>query len=234
MDDLAAVLKAVRAFRLRGGQVRIVSTHTGEGSEFAHLCKAIREGTQPRPIHKVTFRDALDQGLYKRICEVTGETLSQEAEEQWEVEVRTEYGEDAAEELDCIPASGAGHWLSWPLIHGAEHENAGDPELHREGVTYIGVDVARQRDLWLAWVLALVGDVLWTWEIVTLHDQTFATQDAILDELVDWYRPIRIKMDQTGMGEKPVEDAPRRYGSMRVEGVIMTGPARLDVATCFR
>ncbi len=79
-----------------------------------------------------------------------------------------------------------------------------------------------------------MGDVLWTREIVTLHDQAFVTQDAVLDELVDRYRPIRIKMDQTGMGEKPVEDAQRRYGSMRVEGVIMTGPARLDVATCFR
>lgn len=57
----------------------------------------------------MTFRDALDQGLYKRICEVTGETWSQEAEEPWEVEVLTEYGEDAAEELDCIPASGTDH-----------------------------------------------------------------------------------------------------------------------------
>ncbi len=226
MDDLAAVLKAVRAFRVWAARCCIVSTHNGEDSEFARLCKAIREETQPGSIHKLTFRDALDQGLYQRICEVTGEILSQEAEEQWEVEVRTEYGEDAAEELDCIPASGAGHWLSWPLIHGAEHENAGDPQLHREGVTYIGVDVARQRDLWVAWVLELVGEDLWTWEIVTLHDQTFATQDAVLDELVDWYRPIRIKMDQTGMGEKPVEDAQKRYGSMRVEGVIMPGPAR--------
>ena len=94
--------------------------------------------------------------------------------------------------------------------------------------------MARWRDLSVAWVQELVGDVLWTREIVTLHDQTFATQDAVLDELVDRYRPIRIKMDQTGMGEKPLEDAPRRYGSMRVEGVIMTGPARLDVAACFR
>ncbi len=150
VDDLAAVLKAVRAFRIWGGQVRIVSTHNCEGSEFAHLCKAIREGTQPRPIHKVTFRYALDQSLYKRICEVTRETWSQEAKEQWEAEVRAKYGEDVAEELDCIPASGTDHWLSWPLILGAEHENTGDSELYGEDVTYIGVDVARWRDLWVA------------------------------------------------------------------------------------
>jgi phage FluMu gp28-like protein len=33
------------------------------------------------------------------------------------------------------------------------------------------------------------------------------------------------------MGEKPVEDAQRRHGSSRVEGVIFTGPAKLTMAT---
>jgi phage FluMu gp28-like protein len=38
-------------------------------------------------------------------------------------------------------------------------------------------------------------------------------------------------MDQTGMGEKPVEDAKRRHGTDRVEGVLFTSPNRLDLAT---
>jgi hypothetical protein len=38
-------------------------------------------------------------------------------------------------------------------------------------------------------------------------------------------------MDQTGMGEKPVEDAQRRYGEDRVEGVQFTGPTKLLLAT---
>jgi hypothetical protein len=41
----------------------------------------------------------------------------------------------------------------------------------------------------------------------------------------------RLCMDQTGMGEKPVEDAQRRYGSSRVEGVLFTGPNKLTLAT---
>ena len=234
VDDLAAVMKAVRAFRVWGGRVRIISTHNGENSEFARLCKAIREGTQPGSIHKVTFNDALAQGLYRRICEVTGEDWTPDKEAEWESDVRADYGEDAAEELDCIPASGAGHWLSWPMIHGAENKKAGNRENYRGGPAYIGVDVARRRDLWCAWVMELVGDVLWTREIVTLYNETFAAQDAVLDELVAFYCPIRIKKDQTGMGEKPVEDAKLRYGSMRVEGVLMTQANKLDIATCFR
>lgn len=38
-------------------------------------------------------------------------------------------------------------------------------------------------------------------------------------------------MDQTGMGEKPVEDAKGRYGTDRVEGVLFTGPNKLVLAT---
>ena len=234
VDDLGQVLKAARAFRIWGGQIRVLSSHNGENSEFNLLCQAVREGTIPGSIHRVTFRDALAQGLYKRICRITGETWSPEAEEAWEAEVRAEYGEDAAEELDCIPASGAGHWLSWQLIHGAERPAAGKPELFAGGQTFIGVDVARRRDLFVIVVLELVGDVLWVREIIEARGITFSEQDALLDEAVARYRPTRIAMDQTGMGEKPVEDAQRRHGSMRVEGVLMTTPRRLDVATALR
>jgi phage FluMu gp28-like protein len=37
-------------------------------------------------------------------------------------------------------------------------------------------------------------------------------------------------MDQTGMGEKPVEDAQRAYG-YRVEGVVFNSVNRLNIAT---
>jgi phage FluMu gp28-like protein len=60
---------------------------------------------------------------------------------------------------------------------------------------------------------------------------SFAEQDALLDEVFRRYRVARCCMDQTGMGEKPVEDARRRYGETRVEGVLFTGPNKLTLAT---
>lgn len=45
------------------------------------------------------------------------------------------------------------------------------------------------------------------------------------------YRVVRCCIDQTGMGEKPVEDAIRRYGGTRVEGLLFTGPNKLLLAT---
>ena len=41
-------------------------------------------------------------------------------------------------------------------------------------------------------------------------------------------------MDRTGMGEKPVEDAKRRYGDSVVEGVLFSLASKLDIATAMR
>ena len=100
------------------------------------------------------------------------------------------------------------------------------PELRASASAEWDNDVclAEDRDgnLWVAWVLEKVGDVFWTREIQTARRISFAEQDQRMDELFHRYRTIRLCMDQTGMGEKPVEDAKRRYGASRVEGVLFT------------
>ena len=73
--------------------------------------------------------------------------------------------------------------------------------------------------------LVLVGEVLVTREIIARRRVSFAEQDALLDDVMRRYRVVRVRMDQTGMGEKPVEDAKRRHGESRVEGVLFTGAA---------
>jgi phage FluMu gp28-like protein len=83
-------------------------------------------------------------------------------------------------------------------------------------------------------VLEEVGDVLWTRELVELRKVSFAEQDQELDRVIADYNPVRVCMDQTGMGEKPVEDAKRRHGTYRIEGVLFSGPIKLDLANAFR
>ncbi|MCP4699308.1 MAG: hypothetical protein GY862_21040, partial [Gammaproteobacteria bacterium] len=73
----------------------------------------------------------------------------------------------------------------------------------------------------------LICDVFWTREIVTLKRQKFSVHDATMDELFERYRVARLCMDQTGMGEKPVEDAQKRYGEHCVEGVLFTPANKL-------
>lgn len=234
VDDLAEVLKAAMAFRIWGGTVHVLSTHNGEASAFNQLVLDVRGKKRPGSLHTVTFEAAVREGLGRRRFEVQNREWTPVTEAAWVLETRAEYGDGAAEELDCVPSAGAGTWLSWAEIRAVEDPAAGVPEKFDGKRTVIGWDVARRRHLSVLWVLELVGDVAWTREVVELQGQSFAAQDAELGRLVDRYRPQRVAIDQTGMGEKVVEDARRRHGRHRVEGVLMTGPARLEVATSLK
>ena len=125
----------------------------------------------------------------------------------------------------------ASAWLSYDLIHGVEHEQAGLPEAYGGNPVFVGVDIGIRNDLFVVWVLEQVGYVLWTRELITRRRAPFTEQDALLDDVFARYHVIRCCMDQTGMGEKPVEDAKRRHGESRVEGVVFSTASKLVLAT---
>ncbi len=234
VDDIDEVLKAALAFNTWGGRVRVISTHNGEANPFNALLRDIREGRQPGTLHRVTLREAVGQGLYSRIAAITGQSDTTDAAHAWEAAIRAQYGRHAAEELDCIPSAGGGAWLTWDLIGAAEHGQAGQPGRRGSGPVFIGVDVARRRDLWVAAVLEQAAGTLWLREMVTLRDAPFSEQRAEVARLVAAHRPLRILVDQTGMGEAVVEGLQDQHGRMAVEGVLLTAPRKLDAATRLR
>lgn len=59
---------------------------------------------------------------------------------------------------------------------------------------------------------------------------SFQEQDRLLAEVFRRFRVVRCRIDQTGMGEKPVEDAKRTHGD-RVEGILFSAANKLDLAT---
>lgn len=115
-DDLPALIKAAMALLIWGGDVRIISTHNGDDNEFNGLVNDIRAGRKPYSLHRTDFDEALEQGLYKRICAVLKREWSEEAERAWRREVVEFYGDDADEELFVIPSQGSGVYLSRALI----------------------------------------------------------------------------------------------------------------------
>lgn len=115
-DDAEELLKAAMALLIWGGRVLVISTHNGVDNPFNELLNEIRSRRRPGNIVRVTFDDAIEQGLYQRICLVTGQPWSPEAEAQWRANIRASYGAGAAEELDCIPAQGSGVYLTTALI----------------------------------------------------------------------------------------------------------------------
>lgn len=115
-DHLAELLKAALAMLMWGGQVHVVSTHNGVDNPFNELVNEVRAGKRPYSLHRVTLDDALADGLFQRICLVRGTEWSAEAQAAWRQELVDFYGEDAQEELFCVPANSGGAWLSRALI----------------------------------------------------------------------------------------------------------------------
>lgn len=115
-EQLKELLKAAMAMLIWGGKVRVISTHDSDDNEFNTTITDIRAGRQGGSVHRITFKEAVAQGLFHRVCLRTGKAWSEEAEQAWMASVYKFYGAGASEELDCIPANGGGAWLSRALI----------------------------------------------------------------------------------------------------------------------
>jgi phage FluMu gp28-like protein len=96
------------------------------------------------------------------------------------------------------------------------------------------MDFAARGDLTVIAVLEEVGDVLWLRELIELRATSFAAQLAELDRVMRDYRVIRAALDQTGLGEMPVQEAQRRHGQYRVDGVLFSPARKLDMATALK
>lgn len=197
----------------RGLRLRITSTPNGKANKFYELWTA-KDTTWSR--HKVDIHQAVAMGLDRDIAELRAGLND---EEIW----RQEY------ELEFLDEASA--WLPYDLITSCEHPDAGKPGLYTNGPCFVGVDIAARKDLFVIAVLELVGDVLWCRELIVEKGISFAEQDRLLAGVFNRYQVLRCSMDQTGMGEKPVEDAKRNHGQYRVEGVQFNQATKLNMAT---
>jgi len=122
-DDLNGLLKAAMAFLMWGGRVAVISTHNGDDNPYNDLLKEIRSGKRPGKVHRVTIDDALEQGLYQRICLKLDQPWSKELEADWKENLFKTYGADADEELLCIPSQGSGVFFTRALIESCMNPN---------------------------------------------------------------------------------------------------------------
>ena len=115
-DPLDELLKAALAMLIWGGRVRVISTHNGVENPFNELVEDIRAGKRKGTVHRITFKEAVTDGLYHRVCLRLGKEWTAADEAAWMADVYAFYGDGAEEELDCVPANSGGAWLSRALI----------------------------------------------------------------------------------------------------------------------
>lgn len=198
-------------------KVRVISTPNGVGDMFHQIMTDGLSGLFSR--HVVTIHDAVADGLPRNVEELRRAAGSAET---WAQEYECQF-------LDTTASA----WLPFELIAACQTAQAGQPEGYAGGPCYVGMDIAARGDLTVIAVLEAVGDVLVTRELLALR-ATFAAQLAELDRIMRHYRVVRAAIDQTGMGEMPVEEARRRHGSYRVEGVLFTASRKLDLAVALK
>ena len=171
-EHLPSLIKAALAFTMWGGRVHVISTHFGAGNAFNELIADIRAGRRPYSLHRITIDDALGEGLFavikrahddkpdrapgraqrSRAKESATCAYDDKTEAQWRAELFAEYGDDAGEELMCIPSASSGVFLPSALIESSMSEEIpvirwnvkensflerGEPALHKDAEDWI-------------------------------------------------------------------------------------------------
>lgn len=217
-----------------GYPVRVLSTYNGNGNRYARITADAKKGNS-WSLHTTNIEQAVEQGLVDKI---KGHKTTLEERITFLAECRDAAGDEETyqQEYMCVPVDEATAYLPWDLITSGEHRDAGRPEIYQGGDVFVGMDIARRRHLTVIWVDERLGDVFWTREVIPMKSATFSAQENALDDVMDRYgaKVVRACIDQTGMGEKFVEDAKKKpYGS-RIEGVLFTGTVKQHLAQSLK
>lgn len=111
--DVQGVLDAATALLIWGGRIIVISSENGKNNPFHQFCNDIEAGRygDDAVVLRITFDDAVTNGLYERVCTMKGEVATVEGKKTWYNRIRNAYGPRKAamrEELDAIARDGNG------------------------------------------------------------------------------------------------------------------------------
>lgn len=169
-DQQAELLKAGLAVLVWGGKLRVISTHNGAESPFNELIEQIRAGKLPYSLHRITLDDALEDGLYERICLITGQPASDEGRDEWRANLIAQYGAGAQEELFCVPARSAGRFIPRAVAKACAVESI---DVIRKRFADSFTHDPQRSEKTLAWLVSEVRPILDTLDPLQKHSAGF-------------------------------------------------------------
>ena len=226
-----------------GGQMAIISTHRGADNFFNKLVQEAKFNGNPKKIslHRVTLEDALNQGflakLQSKLADGDPRLDMDEADYFNDVKSKCADEESFLQEYMCVPADDASVFISADILEGCFYRYGEIWETEIEacaGDLYMGVDVGRDNDLTVIWVLEKLGGMLFTRRVETLKGMKFSEQEAVLYPYLALPKMRRCCIDQTGLGRQFAERAQERFGKYRVEGVQFTAQSKEKMAYPMR
>jgi phage FluMu gp28-like protein len=83
--NVQGVMEAATALLIWGGRISVISSHNGKNNPFNQFVKDIENGVfgEDAKVHVVTFDDAVENGLYERVCFMQGKEATLEGKEKW-------------------------------------------------------------------------------------------------------------------------------------------------------
>jgi len=141
--------------------------------------------------------------------------------------------ESFLQEFMCQPADDNTAFLSYDLIAACEYQGSEEWEtdlMDCKNPLYVGVDIGREHDLTVIWLVESVNGVHFTRRIVELDKQTFDAQECALYELLRLPMVHRCCIDRSGLGRQFAERAAKKFGPYRVEGIDFTQGSKEELA----
>lgn len=225
-----------------GGSLQIISTHRGSHNFFYKLIEEARNNGNPKKIslHKVTLQDALEQGLLNKIKSALPHEseISQMDEAQYFDYVKNSCADEESflQEYMCKPADDSTAFISTESINRCVYKNDENWKEFSDPKTplFLGIDIARSKDLSVFWLLEKCGDVLYTREIKCFTDTPFSEQEEELELFLRLPNLRKVAIDQSGLGRQFSERAIARYGKTRIIPVNFTQSTKEELAYPLR
>jgi len=227
-----------------GGTLSIISTHRGIGTVFNEIITEIREKSNRMgwSLHTIPIQTAVEQGLVERINASNtrrgGGTARAEMREEWLRRQRAECidEEQWLQEYCCIPANEATAFISYELVDSCtEADCLKDVSYLAEcpNRLFLGVDVARKKDLCVLDVGEKIGDVVWDRLRLELLNRRFSEIEEELYRLLKLRQVKRACIDATGLGLQLAERARERFPG-KIEPITFTSSVKEELAVGFK
>jgi phage FluMu gp28-like protein len=226
-----------------GGQLSIISTHRGPNTLFNQIIQDILHRGNPMKwsLHTIPIQTAVEEGLVERINERTG---GSDTREEFVNRMRSGCIDEEAwlQEYCCTPADENSAFLTHEMITACENLNLKllsfeeliDLIIENPGLAlYIGVDVARKRNLYVVDVGEKIGDVMHDRVRIELHNKPFRDMTFELHRLLRLPQVKRCCIDAGGNGSQLAEEAQYEFG-WKVEPVAFTPAVKEELALSLR
>lgn len=229
-----------------GGNLEIISTHRGSTNFFNRLIQEVNQGGNPKKIslHRVTLEDALNQGFLRKLKE----NLPFDDPRQFmdnatyfdHIRSACPDKESFLQEYMCEPLDEANFFLSPSLIESCEYppdtlwECTIPKAMRSTNDFFLGIDVGRDHDLTVFWLLENVNNILFTRQLLCLQNTPFSFQEESLHTFFSIPNLRRTCIDQTGLGRQFTERAIHHFGPSLVEGITFTNTIKESLAFALR